>query len=501
MATKGDWAKTAGEASIAYQQQVMQFNHTQDLADRCLASVQKDYSGHMLAVAQTLLPDLTPESLNKAVELSAYEAILTGRERYQQRCETYKLELQGIMADPDFQQREPLLNPLNGSLLTQQQELQQRQGAVSQRLAELESPDFKWVYAKMCKAEEKAPSAFQKFMAALTFEKRRLELARQRCCEAQNASDFELLVEEFRQHTAELPPLTEALENIDQRITQLRHKVERYQALQPWFTDFEASLLQALQSELAAYFAAEQQPLAARQESFEHFAKTIKQPKLGLMFAKAHGLVALQLALQEIVLFIELQVRDRKKRNAAIQRTKAVWERKPWAHMTADKSKWLITLPQLKAESTAKQTRWLQQIIENFQSFSQWGMYYQALCNSPVFLPYDVFAWGASAPMPYDGFAQAVFTDVMRLRRKLGQQKPDYSALKTLKQKFKGQQKHHQRPGLDWDDDYIIYLDWDGDWNEDAWDEAYEEEEGFAGDESAEDALAFEEGLEIMDAS
>ena len=93
-------------------------------------------------------------------------------------------------------------------------------------------------------------------------------------------------------------------------------------------------------------------------------------------------------------------------------------------------------MPELKQKSSEKRVRWGKRMRECFDDFDDdegYAYYYEShQGQESSLLPYDIFAYLYSEPMPYEGFAAEVIPDIAAHRQAHQLEKADYSGFRSL---------------------------------------------------------------------
>jgi hypothetical protein len=201
--------------------------------------------------------------------------------------------------------------------------------------------------------------------------------------------------------------------------------IEEHGQLYGWVHHFEAHLLQALKTDLAALLA---------RVSLRQLRRPLGQTPAGRLVGKAFGLEHKLEYFNNMLVYLQGELRDRRGRVQAIEQTRALWLRKPYERLTRDKTKWLITTPQAKQQGTAKRLRWMRQMHRNVFAYEAWDEFDLFLYEADDFYPYDAFGYGSEEAMPWEGFAREVLPTLAPYRESHGLEKKDYSLFKELEQ-------------------------------------------------------------------
>jgi hypothetical protein len=332
----------------------------------------------------------------------------------------------------DFRERALLLDATSGSLTSEIEDLRARRQLRDTEFKRIWSTDFSRLY------QETPPkhSVFKSFWRALTFAETREARLRESLPGTLGFANWDSLVKSFQETERELRELFFEIEARENRLSALQQLVEEHTQNAEWIGNFDQKLQATMAAELTVFFSEKARADKASdifwREAFDRAPDAVK-PVWARVLAPLWQLYYLDTVARFLV-------RERSEVESDIRKIKSVlpyWRRKPSAYLNGDKSKWLVTLPNMKLESSIKKIRWCKQIRENLGSYQDWNDFYLYRRDIPQFLPMDAFTWAANDPMPYDGFLRSIFPDVAEHRRRLGLSKGDFSAYKQVDQQYR----------------------------------------------------------------
>lgn len=435
MRTKGEAAKAAGLAVMEYRHQKANFEAEMQAAQAALTEVEAEYVSTLREMAEGILPSAEPELVQRISQASGVDLVPL-RPTWQGKLSALSSRLQTIEADPEWQAREQLLDPVNGELNRKLNLANERHGEAIAMLEPFRNDDFEWVIHR---EEEKNAgiSGFKTFLRAITFAETREGIVRRRLVKKLAFESWEELTSTYYRRSDECQQAMEEASGLQQRRQRLDDLVEEQLDLWQWVHNFEARLTQELQMTLATQYSGKD-PMRLRHLSGRY----------RVLISKLHALEAKMKYLQQIIGYTSREAADRHTRAMKIERVQRLWERKPWDRLAGDKTKWLVTVPAMKKKSTEKRTRWLKKMrigIADYDDYDDYDYYYESYQDRDDYmLPYDAFAYSADERMPYEGFSSEVISDIGTHRQECDLEKADYSF-------FKGLDKE-ERPDLDIDD-------------------------------------------------
>jgi hypothetical protein len=420
MMTKGAAAKAAGEAIRSYGAQREALTVERDRVDRALQRLRQESATALERTVSTLLPHVRPDLLARLDLCLPQLRLVQRREEKEREAPSRASRRREIEADPDFCQKDALLSK-HGELGDAVEELMTSLERAKIRHEDFEAcSTFLFAYGRQ-QEEAQGRSAFQTFWRAITFSATRESMARKSSCEKFRHSDWESVVREYEQVQRELAEAGPHLEQMQARRRRLLALRSEHQELQCWESDFEGQLKVHLGRVVSETLAVS--PLA------DLCAKV--KGRAALAVATFDALRAKCQYLESLFAYLDCEVGDRGKRISKLNMVKSRWERKSYS-MMSDKTKWLVTVPAIKATSSEKCCRWSRRLLENLESYQDYESYAAYLAAIPEMLPYDAFAYGCSESMPYEGFARQVIPALDKHRKAQGQSKADYAPFKKV---------------------------------------------------------------------
>lgn len=431
--TKAAGVQAANAAINSYTDQRVALTLEHDETAKSLDRLRQELRNAPLELASLLLPHAELEHLSKLDQLLPGLGLRQARSAKEGERERFSRRLQEIESDIDFQNRETLRSDFNGELGHGLYALRASCAEAQERRDSLDGcKTFTFALNRQLD-QSQGLSAFQSFWRVVTLSSVRENSARKSSCEKFGSPDWQSLVAEYdglyERLAVDLPRLAQ-LEERRQRLDALEQ--EREEASR-WTFHFEEQLTSHLK---------------------ELFSDRVTTLKLDTLCSKTRGRAAMMVArldalraqveyLQALANYLEGEATDRQARVAKLTYVRGRWARS-YGPLRSDKTKWLVTVPAIKAESCDKCCRWsrrLRQNLEGYQDFESYAVY---LSGIPGMLPYDAFAYGSSEAMPYEGFVRQVIPALERHRVVTGQLKADYAPFKA-KDKERGSQGRDPR--------------------------------------------------------
>lgn len=431
--TKAAGARAAEAAMESYTTQHVALSAEQEETMRALTRLRAELRTAATELASLVLAHAEPEHLARLDSYLPGLGLKSARVLKEAERERLARRLGEIDTDPDFQNRQALLSDYNGEL---------GHGLHALRASCAESQERRdsfdgcktFVFALNSHLRQaQGASAFQSFWRAVTLSNVRESSARKSSCQKFGHSDWSSLVVEYdslyERLAVDLPRLAQ-LEERRHRLEQL--EAEREEAYR-WATHFEEQLTVYLR---------------------ELFAERVVTMRLDSLCARTRGRAALLVARLDVLraqvayldalhAYLEGEATDRLARVSKLRYVRSRWARS-YGPLRSDKTKWLVTVPAIKAESCEKCCRWSRRLRQNIESYQDYEAYASYLAGIPGMLPYDAFAYGSAEAMPYEGFVRQVLPALERHRRTSGQTRADYSAFKA-KDKERGAQAKDPR--------------------------------------------------------
>lgn len=417
MRTKGEAAKAAAEAIASYRRQAEEMEHESSAIRADLEAVKAEYSQVMTELTRQLLPDAAPARLEAVARGTGAGLLPQERVKLEQQRQMWAARLREIDSDPDFTARQELLHPHHGELGGKLQEARDQHRELQNTLAIFDHRTFRWLMSRQ--GEENA-AGLKGFWRKVTFADYREERARQSLVGELGYADWNALMADYQRCTSAIGPSEARLHQLEARRSRLQELVIEHEDLDAWVNRFEEKVTQHIRDQLAAHL--------SRTDPAQLHGNL--GPALRPLAARLHGLLQKIGYLDQMQNYLHREIVDRHNRVQKMDRVRMLWERKPWDRVHGDKTKWLVTVPHLKADSSSKRVRWVRSMRKNVVDYDDWDDYDLYLTEVDDFLPYDAFAYGAEERMPYEGFTREVIGDLDEHRRETGLEKADYSAYK-----------------------------------------------------------------------
>lgn len=424
MRTKGEGAEAARAAVSEYRAQQHAFQAQADETAQAVAEIQSEFKSTLEELALKAMPDAHPQRVQFVAQALDTPQLMAQRQIWMDRIPQFQNRLAQIAQEPDFREQQTLLDPQNGKLVRGLAEARRYEIDARRENEPFLSDDFQWVVQREAQKEE-GVSMLQGFLRAVTFAETREQRAKKKLVQQFGAADWDSLYLTFKKSVENLAYAVEQTQKIEARKQALDDLRTEYEDLYRWVHSFEQRLAAELQSMLVDVL-----PYAdatkLRAMPGEHVPLT----------SKLHALQAKMKYLGCLQEFLINEARDRQTRAGKIERVQRLWERKPWDRLAGDKTKWLVTVPAMKKNSTEKRLRWSRDMrrgIRDYDDYDSYEYYYDYYDDSDdYFLPYDVFAYSYDDSMPYEGFSGVVIPDIYEHRREHNLEKADYSEFKDL---------------------------------------------------------------------
>ncbi len=425
MTTKGAAAKAAGAAIELYSGQQTELTRVRAEVGAALDRVRVELEAALGVWSLAALPDGVSQRLGWLDGLAPSLGLVELRTREESLLPARRERLGQVEGEPDWVARESLLNGYDGELGRGISDLARRCEEMGERRDALDGCKT-FLFALTREAERgEGLTSFQSFWRALTFSSAREERARAASCQKFASPDWASL-------RAEYSELYEALGRELPRLAELREREARLRALMAerdelvaWTERFEESLVAALRERLREQ---------SRMMSLRPFCLSSSHP-LAISAGTVEALRAKTGYLESLQTYLESEIMDRMGRVKKLQRVRANWQRRSYELMRGDKTKWLVTVPAIKGESTEKCCRWSRRIAQNLEGYSDYGAFAAYLAELPNLLAWDAFAYGSVESMPYEGFTRTVMMELDQARRRSGAAKADYGPFKAVDKK------------------------------------------------------------------
>ena len=419
---KGAGAKAAELAIESYRRQRDDMVAERHEIGNALQRLRADLATAQEQLAAALLPNASVDHLANLDACLDGLGLAAKRSRKESERPIFTARLSRVEADPDFSQREALLSDYDGELGHELFSLRAQCAELSERRDALDAcTTFTFALNRHLEKVE-GLGTFQSFWRAVTFSATRENFARKSSCEKFGYSDWDTMLADYDQLYQTLAVQLPKLSETEERRRRLDELVLEHQQMHGWVHDFETKLAEHLR------------------QAFIDRSSEIGLDKLcGRLKGKAAHLVAKLDAtrakvayLQSLDCYLEAEAMERSGRVSKLTYVKNRWAAKSWDRLRSDKTKWLVTVPAIKAESSEKCCRWSRRVRQNLEDYQDYESYGAYLAGVPGMLAYDAFAYGSSESMPYEGFTRAAIPALDRYRREKNQAKPDYAPFKKI---------------------------------------------------------------------
>jgi len=431
---KSDGVKMANGAIQSYTQQKNEFElEFKDLCSR-QNTLHKQLQESMSQLCQGLIQSVDTAKIQAVAEETGALFLMSSLKKQFVKLsenESRSAEIGGI---EEYCDRDKLLNPNNGvytlAIAKEKGELK----FIDDALKVYDFKEFQWLYKKGFH-EEKEVNHFNKFMRFITLAPLRESKAEVKVLEHLKCSSFLSAAEEYDSLCVSKKEFEKEVQHWQSLEDELRGLIKEKAKVDKSITLFEVNCLSQLQSELASHLDG---------VDFSDIHQGIR-PAGKILSAKCHALQEKIDYFENMKTFLKKEIRDRQDRINSISRVKSKWSKKPYDRLRGDKSKWLVTVPNMKRSSTTKRVRWMQTMNYNIYSYDSYSSYSTYMALDSSFLAYDAFAFGAEERMPYEGFTREVIEDLGEYRDENEQEKADYSNFKE------GQSEEEADYSEDWD--------------------------------------------------
>lgn len=441
MATKADGVRMANGAIQAYKSQARDLSDEYDELVDSFANIEGELAQAIENIAVGLLPICNAELFQQVIDETGALQLTSLWEELQQGRDDRRARSQEILNSQDYRRREMLIHPTTGEYTVKINEHKEYCDSLNASLRRYDFKNFRYCYKnKLNKTKEHG--VFGGFWRFVTMAESREKSAIEATL---NRLRVDSLDEAFRTYEADKKSLSfhkKELKDWKDKSTAVSNLIEEYNENEHWLKNFATEARDEMRKSLQWHL---------RRSDLDSIHKTIR-PAGKVLVATAHALAKKLEYIENMKNEVRKEIRDREKRVASIERVKYKWQRKPWAPLYGDKSKWLVKVPKIKKTSTRKRIRWVGTMRRNIHSYHHYDKYSHYMDGEEDFLAYDAFAFGAAERMPYEGFTRLVIPEMDQWRRAWGQPKADYSYFKSMR-----------RAGEEYDEDW-------------GWDE-YEEEQ------------------------
>ncbi|MDJ0835705.1 MAG: hypothetical protein QNK37_04265 [Acidobacteriota bacterium] len=439
--TKADGIRMADSAMHSYQLQAddllaerRQLHHKHDQA-----KVELKRSLEHLAAGLVSEPD--PEEVKRAAQETGALHLPERLRLLHRQHKEYTERMAEIDASEDYLQRDNLIHPKTGQLTNEVHEAENLYNGLRHQKERYEFDQFIWLYDRDYHLSA-AQTGFKKFWRVMTLadfrEKRAMEAVRDRL----EKDDFSELVRDYESLVEKCDFLSGELIKARKRYQAVIDLVEERNSLGGWLDGYQDVSLEALRSDLAEFL---------KDADFEAIHHTVR--KAGrILVARCQALAKKVQYYLDMVGWLDNEIRDRCDRIESINRVRKKWSVKPYGMLRGDKTKWLVTLPDMKAAGTAKRVRWVRTMGSNIHNYNEYHHYNAFMTAGLSFVAYDAFARAADERMPYEGFSRTVIDELDQYRIAHNMEAPDYPAMNEVLEEH--------------DAELTIWEDWDGSFNE-----------------------------------
>ena len=310
-----------------------------------------------------------------------------------------------IAEDPSYQGRQQLLSSDYPAKL---KDIESRLDEVGSALNPFQIEEFRFALKEKLHLESKA-TGLRGFWETITGKARRKKGALARIQEVFAGEDLVALVDRFESLENKQKGIEGERESLLAAQKALVSLVEEYSTKSEMIEDYDEYRARAVKQVLKTGI--EEMDLEA----------LVSRVGSGLKMALAKC-VALRKKVEygvDLIGYLDREIEDRRKRAQSITGTKAKWRRYPKGSVPA-KSKWLEQVPNMKREGTYKRTRWSRQNRDCLGYYADYDMIGNHLWNAHhhgrAFLAFDVFNYGTSYRMPYEGFTREVIPELAEYR-------------------------------------------------------------------------------------
>lgn len=441
MATKGDGVRMADGAIRAYKNQARDLSDEFDELDDSYANVESELDQAIENIAVGLLPICNAELFQQVIQETGALQLTSLWEELQQGRDDRRGRNQEIISSSDYRRREMLIHPTTGEYTVKINEHKEFCESLGASLKRYDFKNFRYCYKNKLN-QKKEHGMFGGFWRFVTMAESREKSAIEGALNRLRVSSLD---EAFRTYDADQKSMRfhkKELKDWKAKSEGVSNLIEERDENERWLKNFSNEARDEMRKQLQWHL---------RRADLGSIHKTIRAAGK-ILIATAHALVKKLEYLENMKNEVRKEIRDREKRVASIERVKYKWQRKPWAPLYGDKSKWLVKVPKIKKTSTQKRIRWVGTMRRNIHGYHHYDKYSHYMDGEEDFLAYDAFSYGAEERMPYEGFTRGVILEMDDWRRAWGQPKADYSYFKSMR-----------RAGDDYDEDW-------------GWDE-YEEEQ------------------------
>ena len=416
MTTKRHGMQMADGAINSYSDQIAEFKTELQEIARNRGSIAAELEQSLENLAIGLLPDCSTETVRAAAADCGALHLEEALENLTIQRDDASARITEIEADQRFIDREMLTHPTTGDYSVRINEHQGYVDGLQESLRPYDFREFHWLRSRGVHTDRDF-GTFDRFWRAITFSNAREQKAVEVAMNKLQISDIREGVEEYDSISENL---SEHQTEVD-RWTGLRDEVfslvDEHTERTNFVTNFEDAATESLRGELSEHLKYCNMKLIHDQV----------RPQARMMTSKCDALTEKLKYMDNMSLFLRNEISDREKRIHSIDRVRHKWSRKPYGPLYGDKSKWLVTVPEMKRQSTRKRSRWIRTMNHNIYHYDHYDRYDALMCASIGFLAYDAFAYRAEERMPYEGFTRTVIDDLDEFRVENDMEKADYA--------------------------------------------------------------------------
>ncbi len=416
MRTKGDGIAAARDAIASYESQIHELEAELASVQQDERTIREEMGETIENLATGLLPSHEPEVVEAAAEETGALHLRSRLEDLARQLDDSKARIAAIDADQRYVDRDVLVHPTTGDYSQRIASEIQAVEAFETRLADFECREFQWLYRRGFH-EKRESNAFQKFWRVVTLANHREERALAVVEKRFEKSDFSALAREYDDVCEKLAYHTKELEGWEAKRDEVLDLIAEREELSAWIDDYPRQCVAALRIDLASHLAnCEFGTIHAR-----------VRPAGKILAAKSHALTKKLEYLSDLERYLRREIEDRRARIASIDNVRRKWSRKPYGFLRGDKTKWLVTVPEMKRQGTRKRVVWARGMHHNIHSYDSYDSYSVYLDTGVAFLAYDAFAHAAEERMPYEGFSRTVIDELDEFRVEHDMERPDYA--------------------------------------------------------------------------
>ncbi len=402
MYNKAQAIKDGRAAVAAYENQAAAFEREARELETAAAQIEREFRESLRHLAVRLVPRPNRgqvEHVCAELDDTRLQGLFLRAER---RLAGYHARLSEIDRVPDYQDREALVDPVQGSYTLELARAQQAHDEQAQRVAIYDFKAFQWLYHNGFHLQRQ-PTGFQKFLRTITLTPLRERNALAKVREQLGDEDFGQLAERYGLLAAELATRNEQFEHWRGLHQTLLDLIQEHVRLERAIEDHDRLTLEEIQTATI--------DLLARSNLAQIHNRI--RPAARPLVAKAEALQRKSAYLAQMQTWTAAAAEERRQRIGKINRVVGIWARKPYGHLQPSKRRWLVELPRQKGESTAKQVDWVRGLRLNIMQFTDY-VGYSILMHElgAAMLAYDAFSMHALVPIPPETFTRDLFSDL-----------------------------------------------------------------------------------------